>query len=567
MKEIFKKNLLIFFMILFVNLWVFGKLSSTFFQQDEWHALGHIKTKGLSYLFTGASFFENLALDSRPLARILNLIFFGGFSLNIFPLFIFTVTVHTLNTFLIYLISRHLTKNNFWSFIASLFFTFNSTAKQAVLWFGTVTGTLPIGTMILLSILFYLKYLDKKQQKHLRIAIISLFVSLGFKENGLFLFVFFPLLYLIYNYGSLKRSKKIRFPHHIFLLAGIGLIFFLAKFLSIIFNPVASESRYITGASSTSIFKIIWVAVTYPFEGLAQISLSGEILFPFSKYIARTIFPRLEETDFFGYISEVVMTEFVSSLMAGLIIIFLTITLIFIYQKKHKKAYLFTASFYLLSFIPYFLSLKPNGYLESRCYYVSVIPIAILLGLLFNNFSIFLSRVFKQKVSIFIIKTALVLLFSTYLKVNINFIQENLDFLIERAGVQKYILSEILKSHPNFSQNQIFYIESDHSFIVPNNPLPFQNGIGYTLLVLYAYEKDVQNLEPFLEDRFFWMLGNQGYLKSDKTGFGFITTMEELKRVLKEEKLNPEDVTAFYYRSEVNKLNNTTEEIRAKLRQ
>jgi|SRR3989344_3855412 len=553
-----KKDILISTLFLLVVVVVFRDLSQTFYQQDEWHTLGILKTEGISYLFSESTLKGILLLENRPLARLANYLLFGQFPLNIFPLFLFSILLHATNAFLIYKITSNFIKSHLWVILGTLFFIVNATSKQAVLWFGTTTGTLPAATLIFLSIFLYLKYLGRKKAPYLLGSIFALIASLGFKESGLFLFLFFPVTDFFY---SLVKNKKIIISRFSLSILVVGLLLFISKFLNVFFAATTS-SRYLNTGTSGSLLKLVWAAITYPLESLSQIIFPTEVIFPFARKITEAVFPYFEPSGYAALISEQIVVEFTSVLIT---IIFVLPVIIFLFTRKDKWPIIFILSFYTLTFVPFIILVKPNGYLESRYYYIPAAAVGILLGIFLENFTKIISKILKKKI---IINIAYVLLIGAsffYLYKNISFIQDQLNFLKERSTLQRHILSEITLFHPYLSKKQIFYIESDHSFIVPNNPLPFQNGIGYTLLVMYAYKNNTDRLNPFFLDNYFWKLGNQGYFEKDGQGFGFFTDLSELKKQITNKNFKKDNVVAFRYDSVKNKIYDITIEIQKNL--
>ncbi|MBI2031226.1 MAG: hypothetical protein HYT08_01290 [Candidatus Levybacteria bacterium] len=553
-----KRDVFIIIFFFAIILFLYRDLIQTFYQQDEWHTLGTLRAEGISYIFSGPSLTGLLLLENRPLARLTNLVLFGQFPLNIIPLFLFSTFFHTINSYLLYKIAYRFIRNHFFSALVVLFFIFNATSKQAVLWFGASTGTLPAVSFILLSILFFLNFLHSKKTFYLIGSVITLSISLGFKENALFLFLLFPFVEFVYFISKKNKVKVSRFS---FFFLFLGILIFVLKFLSLFFT-VTSNTRYIGSEVSGGLLRLVWAAITYPFESLSQIIIPGEIIFPLSRKVTEIIFPYFEPTGYAGIISEQIIVEFISVLAASL---FILPILFFLFSRKEKWPIIFSFPFYLLAFIPFIVLIKPNGYLESRYYYLPAAPLVLIIGMGFQGFFGGLKRITNNiKLSLPIYSVTLFLI-GFYLIMNAGFIQDQISFLKERGAIQRHILSEILVKHPIIAQREVIYIESDHSFIVPNNPLPFQNGIGYTLLVVYAYKNNTDRLNPFLLDNFFWKLGNQGYFEKNGQGFGFFTDLTKLKEEIANEKFKKENITAFRYNSEKNEIYDITREIQKKL--
>src|SRR3989344_5494752 len=553
-----KKNFLMFSIFFLISLLVYAGLHETFYQQDEWHSLGRIHAFGISYVFSDSSFVNLLLLESRPLARLTNFTFFGLSPLNMTPIFIFAVFFHALNAFLVYKLAKHFNMNNIIAAIAALFFLLSSSGKQAVLWFGTVAGTLQSTAGILASLYFFLKYLDSNGRPDATFSILFLILSLGFKESGLFLLLLFPLLEISKN--MIKKKKLLITAPSIILLL-VAIVTFVVKFTSVYFVH-DTVTRYISVGSGGGLIRLLWNTLTFPIESFSQILIPAEVVFPLSRRIIESGFSYFETSGYAGLISELIVVELVSVLLSFLIIIPLVLLLS---RRKEKWPVVFILLFYFLSFIPYLVLIKPNGYLESRYYYLATIPVTFMLGISFQNLLEKSKKVIKQRNAYLLFSCIIFISIGLYFMMHISFINDQLNFLKERGVTQKHILSEITRQHSSLSQKQVFYIESDHSFIVPNNPLPFQNGIGYTLLVAYAYKNNTDRLNPFLLDNFFWKLGNQGYFEKKGQGFGFFTDLDEVRKQIENGKFRKDNITAFRYDSVRNKIYDITKEIQGKL--
>lgn len=550
--------LFIIFTLLFgITFFVYKDFFQTFYQQDEWHSLGSMKTSGIHFLVDKLSVFDIITFGNRPLAWILGTVLLSWFPFNIGPYVIFSLFIHATNAFLIYLLLKNLKLSEISALIGSLFFLLNATGKQAVLWISAGIATLPSTTGILIGFLFYLSYLKTNKNKFFLGFILSIIFSLGFKESALFILILIPLLDISYNFGK-KRKFLVSKSSMILLLFSV--LVFVSKFLSV-FLFASSSTRYVNASSGSGLARLIWNSITYPIESFSQIIVPDGVIFPLSKKIMENIFPYFETTGYAGVVSEKIMVEFVSILIAFFLLPFMFI----LFQRKEKFPVILGTLFFLLSFIPYIVLIKANGYLESRYYYLSVVAVSILVSLLTNDIVTFQ----KKKVSVRAIRYALYIVpigfFIWYIFIHVSFIQKQISFQIERAVLQRPILEKIVKEKPELSKKQIIYIESDHEFITDGNPLPFQAGIGHILLVYYAYKNDDSGLNPFIDDNYFWQLGNQGYKVYGDRGFGFFANKELLEKELVRQNLSVENVVAFRYKSESNTLSNITDSVRTTL--
>src|SRR3989344_5949416 len=82
--------------------------------------------------------------------------------------------------------------------------------------------------------------------------------------------------------------------------------------------------------------------------------------------------------------------------------------------------------------------------------------------------------------------------------------------------------------------------------------LPFQQGSGYTLMVLYYNSGKIP--KSFLKDGFLFEIGSQGYKESDNMGFGFFTDKKELEKAVTNYNLPPSSILHLQYLWQDNKL-------------
>lgn len=551
------KKTIVIFILFSLTILTFKGLSQTFYQQDEWHSLGVMRQSGIEFIFSESSPFDILTLANRPIARLVGVMLLGGFPFNIAPYVFFSLALHSINAFLVYLLIKNLNLSKTSALVGSIFFLFNASGKQAILWISAGIATLPSTTAILIALLFYLFYLKTDKHRFLIWSILSVVFSLTFKENGLFILLLIPLLEFFHN---LTRQKKFMISKSSIILLLFSALIFVFKFFSVFF-VTSSTSRYVNISSEGGAWRLIWNSITFPIESISQIFIPDLAIFPFARKVTENIFPYFESTGYAGVVSEKIIVELLSLLAA----FFILPIVIFLFQRKDKFPVILALLFYIFSFIPYIVLIKSNGYLESRYYYLSVASAAIFLSLFVSDAINFLKNKISRKGLRLIFYIVLLILFLKYCSLQITYIQKQIDFQIQKAVVQKPLLERMFKLRPKFSEKQVIFIDSDHEFITPGNPLPFQAGVGYVLLTYYAYKTDDAGLTSFLQDDYFWQLGNQGYREYGSRGFGFYANEEILKKETAMYKIDPENVTSFRYDSVKNKIYDITIEIQKAL--
>lgn len=550
-----KRNILILAFFITISFLFYKGLTNTFYQQDEWHTLGSIKVNGLGNITNGASVFDIITLSNRPLGRLTANFFLASFPFKLDPLMTYTLVLHAVNGFLLFLIIKRILKSSLFSILGSIFFLVNDTSKQAIIWASASLSTVPSGTGILLSILFYLFFLEKRKAKFAVLSIIFFVLSIGFKDTGIFLILFLPALDIIYQLHKKGKIVYKKLPLTIFLF---GILLIVLKIINVFFLE-PSFSGYASGDTS-GVHRLIWSSITYPIETISQLFIPDSFFYPFSLRTTFNLFPYFEKVGYAVQVSEKLVLEILSILATFIFIVPVFVMTLF---RKDKFPVFFFTLLYILSFLPFIVIVKSSAYLESRYYYTLLFPVVIFLAVAMKDFASIAKRYFPRAHSILLL--SFFTLYFLLITFHVHFIRTQISFQKERALIRKSILSSIYSQKPKLEKKQIFYIESDHNFIAPNNPLPFQNGIGYTLLVLYAYKSGDDGLSPFLSNNFFWELGNEGYLEEKERGFGFFANIEKLDKEFKNKKFQKNDIVAFRYDSVENKIYNITDKIQKRL--
>ncbi len=178
---------------------------------------------------------------------------FYAFSVGIFGsysayYFFIGLIIHVLNSFLVGLLARDISKSYITGLFASILFAFAGSAYEPLVWIGANMHSFAVFFM-LLSCLYLVKYYitDKKNQIiYLLVSFLSLVLAFGTKEISMALP---PLLFVIGLYFGFKNKKKINFIYILYLM-----LFFSTTFTYIIKQYLAqSQSVWLTsGAFSFS---------------------------------------------------------------------------------------------------------------------------------------------------------------------------------------------------------------------------------------------------------------------------------------------------------------------------
>lgn len=543
MQKIIKNIYLLIIPLIIV--FTYWDLPKTFYQQDEWQALGHILTQGIGNIVHYTTPEQLLLGGGRPLSRGLNLILLGYFKFDILPASIFAVLIHSINSLLVFYLAKRLFNKIWISFFASLFFALNSISSQSITWVAAVGG-LPATTFLIISLIFYVRFLGENKRKYVYLSYLFGLISLLFKESALFLFILYPVSYFLFK-------EKIRIRE--FLIVHAPLIFYggliaVFRYLGLFFRN--DNAVGFVGVSDNPIRSALVHIVLYPLTSLFQIFVPPTDLYNLTPLIIKTQYKFLIDSPARDLVAQSIVADMVSSIGAFLI---LGVTLFIAFRANDrftKKGIIFMILFFFLSLLPYIVVHRDSSYLSSRYFYVSAISAGIIFGL-FMNYIIKLN-----KLLIFIV----VPLVFVYMNHNIGIIKKEITFQSEIAAQRKAVLNGISEIYPKLENNSIYYVISDRNYY-GNITNPFQNGLGY---VLEVWNYDSGKIpSSFLTENFLWDLGAEGYDSKGNLGFGYFQDMDKMVGVINSEKLSPEVIHGFFIDSANNKVIDITRETRERV--
>ncbi|MEK7188673.1 MAG: hypothetical protein AAB685_02370 [Patescibacteria group bacterium] len=546
MLELLKKNVGIIFISLVVVIF-FKNLLNSFYQQDEWHGLGDILAYGQGSLKLNQNVFQILVGEGRIFANGLVYVFLGRFSFNIVPVAIFAIAFHLVNTALVYIISLRFLQNKITSLLVASFFAFSGVAHSAVTWVVSSTGTLPATTLILLSLLTFLKYLKTNKWTYLFLAFVLVYFSLFFKEIGIFLFIFYPFIFWF-----LKQTPILIVVKNFWLFLVFGAISGTYRVLSL--GAVATQKDlFLTEPTRDYASTLVLRSILYPLISFSQNFVPHKYVFEAAKRIVWNYY-EFFPNQIYDLLAQSAVLDTMSLLASGLIL-FLLFVLFRESNKDVKNNVLFWLGFCLLSILPYVVVGKTGSYLESRYYYLSVISTAILLGYI-------LEKVFQTYgLGIRFISLTFVLFL---LSLNIRFLRDEITRQQFLAEERIKILQQMIVLNERIDVNEMIYISGDRNFyITQGNPLPMQQGTGYTILTWY-YAKGLapDQARSLIGNYYLWEMGGQGFRKVEDFVYGYYWDLEKLREDVNSSGLNINNISGFYYDSNSQELTNISEKIR-----
>lgn len=559
---------MIFFGIFIVNLVVaavaFAKLPLTFFQQDEWAIFGN-------YLYwdkTGLNWWERLFIYEQythiiPFGNLVSYALFKLFGLNFFGYGVFNIGLHVVNSLLVYILAEILLKKKVVSLLAGFLFLISSIPHQAITWAATTVGTAGSTFFVLLTLIFFFMYLKRKQYKYMIFSAVSLVCSLGFKETSVFLFLFLPIAWTIYN--GLSKVRSAIFSFSPFVVFGFFYIFLRAYLLFFGYETTSSPQAIAQPHLAVYAYR----AFATPLKFVAQMVVPQEYILGISNTLVALGYPHLFQGGVPNpYIVGSVGADIVS--YAASVLIIVVSFLFYLYFKRKKeirfsKTILISLLFIYLSALPFVMIPGPAGFfslVDGRHLYSTNIFTAILLALLV--WGIF-NMVKNKKVVLW----TLVFLFFVYSFGNIVKVRRDINQQVGTAFIRTQILEGMYRMYPTLPQKVIIYTESDKPYYgLPQTEkiFPFQSGFGQTLLVWYNARGE--NFPAcFFRDQFLYVLLSEGYRECGGRGFGYFRKPETFKVAVKDNNLSVENIIGLRYNSSTHGLLDITNKIKLSLKQ
>lgn len=526
-------SLCIFVAIIFI---AYIKVPFIFFQQDELLGFGEFIALGQNIIFNGAS--ADVIRHFVPVTMSITFFIFKFFGFNYIVYNLLALTIHLLNTFLVYLLGKKIFKHNYSAVIASMLFVSSSVASELVMW--------PVINVNVISLTFaliiWILLIDKNTLKDINGIFRGLLFSILFLfsvfsvEYSLGLVLFVPFVLFTLNNYKIQEKVKIYFPY--FITTSAYLYFRLV--------PIFMNEGVSLGIENKTplIIRLIFLVPRY----IGQLFLSNEIGLRFSYFL-------FDDGIFIEKIFYPIFLAFI-----GLCI--LSFSLWLHYYSINRKKYFAYNLMYIVVFMVF--SALPFLFVPGAANSISIISSRYLyFGLIASSLwiSVFIDFFVENKnmYSQFFIYLAL-----TFMIVGIVGNYNRANLLYDRGEIRIKILDKIRSEKPNLEEKTVFFVVSDTAYYGLSTPiLPFQSGFGQTLLVYYSQYEDLPI--SFFPGNYLWEITSQGYKTSDGVGFGYFWNYDSLLDAIKNNEFSVDDVSAFYWQGKLNSLSNSTVEIRKKL--
>ncbi len=530
---------LIFFILSLIIILVFGKLPQTFYQQDEWYGLGLTLGEGINSIFHGVSSpLDFLFVKGRLLASFIAFLFATYFPLENAPLAFLAIVLHIMATFLAFVLIRKFIKNNMVSLLGASFFAVNAVSHGAVTWPAIAINAVTSTILVLLAVLSFFKYLDYPGSRWLLLTGLLIYISLWFKETGFYLFLLLPLsAFFLKRYSAISFLKTYWF----FLLAFLVIVFYRVIDL---YLTTTQANLYLTGQNENFISTVALRSVLYPLTSFSLMFVPGDQFLGFARAVLRQIYPFFASLDQNILIAQTVILDFLSVIAT----FFMILLIVLLMQKEKLEAKLvvfFWLAFSFMSFLPYILIGKDFSYLESRYYYLSVVGGAFLLSWVLKR----LWEIFGLRIFYLVILPVCIF----YLMFHASLVQGIIDEQVRLSILRKDFIVQLKKLVPTLdNKKNIFYTTSDLNYWADGNKIPFQQGSGFTFMILYNGSGKIP--KEFLKNEFLSVIGSQGYREIDGYGFGYFWDKKELEKALEMYNLSESSIIKLQYNSKTKTL-------------
>lgn len=554
------KSILPFFIIFIVGCITFWKLPQTFFQQDEWAIFENLMYADKAKVSLFRFLFFNSSTHLVPFTSLLNLLQYRLFGLY-FPLYAWSaIGFQLVNALLVFVLATVLINKRWVAVLAGVLFLVNSISHQAITWIATTNGTAGSTAFMLLALISFSLYLlrSEKNGRFLWSAYILFFISLGWKETTIFLFLFFPFFWLCMSQKkTLHNGLKVIIPLVAFGVVYVFLRIFVALFLT-------SGSPATPASAESYLFIYLFRIIAMPIRVLSQSFIPVQMTLRLAQSLLPFAYPHFVPAgEPNPYFMESVVSDIIFFLFFCMIVVARFLTVYYLRKAKQPRFVSFidvSLIFIATSALPFIFVPGTAGYLsllDGRHLYLTGIFTAIFTSIIF--YALFLTFRRRKIVSI-----ALVIFLTSLIVYHISRIHKDIDTQVALANERKFILNKIIASYPIVSNKVLFYIKSDKAYYgLPSKETipPFQSGFGQTLIVWY--EQQGANFPSCMfADKFLYELISEDYRECNDRGFGYFRKEESLIKAIKQHDLSSDNIIAFSYLSKDGALIDITDEIR-----
>lgn len=341
-----------------ISIVVFSSMTNYFFVGDDftWFRWVTESNTGITHFFTQANGFFY-----RPGTKLYFFFMYQSFWLNQVAYHTVSLLLHFIVAVLIFFLSAKILKNFFLSFLASLFFLLLSGFSEAVFWISS-TGFLFNAMFILLSLLFYIVWEEKKKTRYLVLCFTTSILSLLFHELG----VIAPLFILLFAFIFTEEMSIKKF------VGKSQYLWFLAPLIPYLLLRFFAHSHWFSGDYNYNLLKL-------PFNIVGN-GMGYVMLF----FFGSASLPLYESAR--NFLREHIIISTLGTFVFVYLLVLIRNYLLRITPKEDQKIILFCLLFFGIALLP-FLGL---GNITSRYSYLASVGLVMLFVFLLKKLYIYL---------------------------------------------------------------------------------------------------------------------------------------------------------------------------------
>jgi len=548
------RNILLPVGIIFTIILLFSHgIFHTFFEQDEWGALG-----SAIYSFTQPwwKIFVSRGYHFSPIGYLLWDALYLTFGLQAQYYALIQLFMHAVAVYLVYVLSKRLTVNSRVAVVTAVLFAVNGRADQAYL--HLAINTTVAAYVFILLFFVYLTSITRKlfSVRDILVLFAIFLISVSIREEGVMLIPLFAAYIVIFDRKKINRQniKSVSY-----LCVGFGL-FFVLRYISQRMNTVT-----IPAGLHPTFGSFLYNLISLPVKFVVQNIVSGVSIFRTLLQYGMKIYPDMNASVLSAY--PVFMDLAFTGIFCILCVIF-TAWILQAHNGKPGRIVVFSMIWIFCNAILLALARQRLYIVEERYLYVSSFPVLLCITMVMESLFNFRSRRYAVVIAGKIIAAGAVILL---LLTSYQQIQATVQYKIRHGEARRHLLESILAVHPVIPDNTILYFRcrvschGNEAFGLQSRwVLPFPSGPGWNLLVLYSgRQPDIWS--KFLTDDFLLGLDSQGYKRIGNDGFGYFIDVDLLRKTLSDTKQSSDIVIALEYDEKTFSVRDISETFRKEL--
>ncbi|HSX09832.1 MAG TPA: hypothetical protein VLF93_06780 [Candidatus Saccharimonadales bacterium] len=538
-----KKNSIIFFCLAILIFFYTRGLFNTYFQQDEWNGFGLVISLSHQpwWSWFGILGFYHVI----PLSQFFWYILYRVFGYQAFYFALTAYLLHVVASFLVYQVSKRLSKNELVGILTAVLFATNGRASDAFTHLAVFPATVTCFIAMMAFILYLTKF-TKENVITLKDTIVLLLIFLTailLREDGFMLIPLLLCFFFVYN-RKIFSKKNILFFVSFFALVVI-------TFGMRIFIALHEPSTLVTTDDPHHIY--LYNLVTFPFKLIVQSLV--EIYYVLD-YVVSHI------TLFYSSSSAIIPPPIINTVGTDFIILvlfnFIVVLFVFLTYKMKDTLLWKNISFGLLwilinagllAGVGRYMFVIEQRYLYHASFVTSFIISLIFVAVWQRKNGHWVLQLLRRLLMIGIV---IFLLMTSYQELHAK-----MQIWQQWGQARQSIVKSLITLYPTIPHNTIFFVQCqgtchrNSEFGLPNTVvLPFSSGPGWIFMLQYARQNE-DAYAPFFATvngkQFLWDYGTQGYEKKGDYGFGYFIDKKLLTETLKKNKLNKNIVIGLEY--------------------